>query len=231
VNQFSASASEILAAAMQDYKRAIIIGSTATFGKGTVQRFYELPAPRGTENLGSIKITTQKFYRINGGSTQLKGVIPDIVVPDIYRYLDIAEKEMKYAMPWDKIQPSTYTEWNKKALPVKSIQAKSKARTDKNEAFQQIDKNAHYLKAKQEHTNYPLNLKTYQAELQTTKKEEEGMKQASKEIAGWDFTAVKADAPLLADSVKASRSKEFIKTLKKDIYLYEAVQVIKDIRK
>jgi carboxyl-terminal processing protease len=231
VNQFSASASEILAAAMQDYRRAIIIGSNASFGKGTVQRFYELPAPKGTEDLGSIKITTQKFYRINGGSTQLKGVIPDIILPDLYRYLNIGEKEMKYAMPWDKIQATSYTEWNKKSLPVKSVQVKSKARIDKNETFQQIDKNAHYLKHKQEHTNYPLNLKTYQAELQTNKKEEDRMSQANKEIAGWDFTAVKADVPLLTDTVKTSRNKEFIKMLKKDIYLYEAVQVIKDIRK
>ncbi len=231
INQFSASASEILAAAMQDYRRAIIIGSNASFGKGTVQRFYELPAPKGTEHLGSIKITTQKFYRINGGSTQLKGVVPDIILPDLYRYLDIGEKEMKFAMPWDKIQAAPYTEWNKSSLPVKSIQTKSKARTDKSEAFQQIDKNALYLKHKQEHTNYPLNLKAYEAELQTNKKEEEGMKQANKDITGWDFASVKADVPLLSDTVKVSRNKEFIKTLKKDIYLYEAVQVIKDIRK
>ena len=112
VNELSASASEILAAAMQDYNRAIIIGSKATFGKGTVQRFYDLDNMiRGADDvkpLGNLKITMQKFYRINGGSTQLKGVESDIVLPDNYMYVDVGEREYKNAMPWDKIAPVKY---------------------------------------------------------------------------------------------------------------------------
>ena len=231
INQFSASASEILAAAMQDYKRAIIIGSSTSFGKGTVQRFYDLTPPTGADALGSAKITTQKFYRINGGSTQLKGVVPDIILPDIYRYMDLGEKEMDYPLPWDQIPASTYDLWKTKALNVKDIQEKSKARTDKNDTFKHINSNAEFLKSKQNNTSYTLNLKAYQAEQLITKKEEEEFKREEKEIAGWDFVTLKADAPALADTVVAARSKAYIKTLKKDAYLYEAVQVIKDIKK
>lgn len=229
VNQFSASASEILAAAMQDYKRAVIIGSTASFGKGTVQRFYDLSQPASIESIGSAKITTQKFYRINGGSTQLKGVIPDIVLPDIYQNLNIGEKEMDYAIQWDQIQPGKYTEWSKKPN-MKDIQAKSKARVEKNEEFKHIASNAEYMKVKQNSTNYSLNLTTYRSNLNSQKKEEESFKKEAKEIEGWNFTTLKADEAL-ADSAKVTRNKEYYKTLKKDVYLYEAVQVIKDIRK
>jgi carboxyl-terminal processing protease len=230
INQFSASASEILAAAMQDYKRAIIIGSTS-FGKGTVQRFYDLTAPGSNEALGSAKITTQKFYRINGGSTQLIGVVPDIVLPDIYRYLELGEKEMDYALPSDRIPKSSYDIWNKNSLNVTAIQTKSKARTEKNETFKHINSNAEYLKFKQNNTNYTLNLKLYQEEQKATKKEEENFKKEEKEITDWQFATLKADAPALSDSVVVARSKTYIKALQKDAYLYEAVQVIKDIRK
>jgi carboxyl-terminal processing protease len=231
INQFSASASEILAAAMQDYKRAVIIGSSSSFGKGTVQRFYDIQAPRGIEALGSAKITTQKFYRITGGSTQLKGVVPNIILPDLYRYLDLGEKEMDYALPWDQIPASSYEAFQQKSFDIETIQKKSKARIDKNETFAQISKNAEYLKFKQNNTHLTLNLKAYQADQLALKKEEENFKKEEKEITDWDFAVLKSDAPPQADSVSAVKTKNYIKTLKKDIYLYEAVQVIKDIRK
>jgi len=231
VNQFSASASEILAAAMQDYKRAIIIGSNATYGKGTVQRMYQLPTLNTMEEVGSTKVTTQKFYRINGGSTQLKGVVPDIILPDLYSNLPIGEKEMDFAMPWDKISPAAYQEWNKKPLEVKKIQANSQLRVSKNEDFKQISKNAVYLKSKQDMSKHTLNLKAYKEELVVSKKEEDGFKAESKEIAGWDFTVLKVDLAQLDDSVKVNRSNDYIKALKKDVYIYEGMQVIQDIIK
>ena len=112
VNSSSASASEIMAAAMQDYKRGIVAG-TPTFGKGTVQRFYNLDNflrgdGNGVKPLGAIKLTTQKFYRINGDATQLKGVTPDVVLPDAYTYIDRGEKEQEYSMPWDEIEAVGY---------------------------------------------------------------------------------------------------------------------------
>ena len=114
VNEFSASASEILAAAMQDYKRAIIIGSKQTYGKGTVQNVLDLNRMvRSNTNgdLGALKFTTQKYYRINGGSTQLEGVKSDIVVPDKYTYVDFGEKDQENPLEWDMIEPVPYEPW------------------------------------------------------------------------------------------------------------------------
>lgn len=108
-NSFSASASEILAAAMQDYKRAVIIGGKQTYGKGTVQNVIDLNQfVRGSAygDLGALKTTTQKFYRINGGSTQLEGVASDVVMPNKFAYLKMGERDEKNAMPWDKNRPS-----------------------------------------------------------------------------------------------------------------------------
>src|SRR5690606_23505270 len=114
VNELSASASEILAAAMQDYKRAIIIGSKQTYGKGTVQNVLDLNRwVRNSDlgDLGALKITTQKFYRVNGGSTQLEGVKSDVVVPDRFSYIDIGEKDQEIPLPWDKIATAKYEVW------------------------------------------------------------------------------------------------------------------------
>jgi carboxyl-terminal processing protease len=228
VNQFSASASEILAAAMQDYNRAVIIGSTSTYGKGTVQRFFRLPLLDNKEDIGSTKVTTQKFYRVNGSSTQLKGVVPDIILPDIYSDLKIGEKEMDYPMPYDIIASAPYTAWPKKTLDVKKIQSNSQARISKNETFKQIKTNAAYIKQKQDKTDHTLNLQAYKAELKTSKKDDDLFKEGTKVIRGWTFSALKADQ---TDSLKQEKNKEYIKALQKDAYIYEGLQVIKDIKK
>jgi len=108
VNEFSASASEIFAAAIQDYDRGVIIGSTTTYGKGTVQRNIGLDKTMGfldpNSELGTIKLTLQKFYRFNGGSTQLRGVASDVNIPDIFEYTKIREKDNPDALAWDEIQ-------------------------------------------------------------------------------------------------------------------------------
>ena len=114
VNQFSASASEILAAALQDYKRAIILGSKQTFGKGTVQNVIDLNRiiSGGTHgDLGAVKLTTDKFYRINGGSTQLEGVRSDIILKNQYSYIDMGEKDQENPLAWDRIEPAPYKQW------------------------------------------------------------------------------------------------------------------------
>ncbi|RZK27879.1 MAG: tail-specific protease, partial [Hymenobacter sp.] len=117
VNKYSASASEILAAAVQDYKRGIIMGSTSTYGKGTVQRVVDLdetlPAElNALKPFGSLKFTMQKFYRVTGASTQFKGVASDIVLPDVYSYLDQGEKESDYPLKWDEIKPASFRPWD-----------------------------------------------------------------------------------------------------------------------
>src|SRR5208282_5645045 len=120
VNRFSASASEIAAAALQDYGRALIVGDTSTFGKGTVQNLDPLrpfiwPAtPSATNDPGTLKITIRKFYRVTGASTQLRGVTPDIILPDALSFrTDVAsERTLENALPWDTIQPVNYSKLN-----------------------------------------------------------------------------------------------------------------------
>jgi carboxyl-terminal processing protease len=115
VNEFSASASEIFAGAIQDYKRGIIIGSTSTYGKGTVQR--QIPFGNrndmysGRTDMGAMTLTFQKFYRVNGGSTQLKGIVPDVILPDFYEYYKGREKDNPTALPYDEIPKVPYQPW------------------------------------------------------------------------------------------------------------------------
>jgi carboxyl-terminal processing protease len=148
VNEFSASASEIFAAAIQDYNRGVIIGSTSTYGKGTVQRNIGLDPETGfsmaNSDLGTIKLTLQKFYRINGGSTQLKGVNSDIVLPDNLEYLKVREKDDPDALPWDEINKAPYANWNA-GYDLKAIQKLSNERLDNDVAFKLIKDNTDWL--------------------------------------------------------------------------------------
>ena len=114
VNELSASASEIFAAAMQDYNRAVIIGGNQTFGKGTVQNILPINQfyPDYKEDLGFLKMTIQKFYRVNGGSTQKEGVYSDIAMPSRYSYMKVGERDLEGALDWDKVAKSNYTPFN-----------------------------------------------------------------------------------------------------------------------
>ena len=167
VNEFSASASEILAAAMQDYKRAIIIGSKQTYGKGTVQNVLDLnKMVRSNTNgdLGALKFTTQKYYRINGGSTQLEGVKSDIVVPDKYTYVDFGEKDRENPLEWDKIDPVSYQPWKTFFDYNKSIEA-SKDRMNSSEFISLIDENAKWIKSMRDRDIYTLNYRKFKEDL------------------------------------------------------------------
>ena len=149
VNHFSASASEIIAAALQDYNRAIVVGGSSTFGKGTVQRFHELDrfivGNNDLKPLGEVKITTQKFYRVNGGSTQLKGVVPDIILPSPYNYIDAGEKDLETPLGWSEIEPVDHNQ-HVMVLPDRELLAgASKKRVASNPKFQLIEERAHQL--------------------------------------------------------------------------------------
>ncbi|MEL6945960.1 MAG: carboxy terminal-processing peptidase, partial [Bacteroidota bacterium] len=167
VNSFSASASEILAAALQDYDRAVIVGSNSTYGKGTVQRFIDLDRlVRGNAQvkpLGQLKLTMQKYYRIDGGSVQLRGVVPDIILPDNYHFIDVGERDYEYAMDWTSIAPVNYDQNVYKIKNIKQLQAMSKARVENSETFQTVLENAKWIKEQREITEYPLAINDYQA--------------------------------------------------------------------
>jgi carboxyl-terminal processing protease len=230
VNEFSASASEIFAAAIQDYGRGVVIGSTSTYGKGTVQRNIGLDQSFTGSNsdLGTIKLTLQKFYRINGGSTQLRGVTSDIVLPDQLEYLKVREKDDPDALPWDDINKSPYTNWNA-GYDLKTIQQIANQRVSNDPAFKLIKENTDWL-AKQNDKRYSLQLEKYRTEQKTiraTFTQIEGLIKLKDEI---NVTALtNEENKWAADQNKQDRFNQWLKSLRKDIYLDQAVKVVNDI--
>lgn len=234
VNTISASASEIFAAAMQDYNRALIVGTTSTYGKGTVQNFSELDRmvprkPADMTDLGSLKMTVQKFYRINGGATQLKGVTPDIVFPDYYNYMDFGERDLEYAMPWDEISPLSYNQWNL-TYDKEYIEQISGKRIKSDTTLVLIDENGQRLQTLREENKYSLNYQTYSEQLEMREKEGEKYDKIGKDTLGLAIEVLKADmATVQADTSSQARSDAWILGLKKDIYLSETVNILNDI--
>jgi len=233
VNELSASASEILAAAMQDYKRAIVIGSKQTFGKGTVQNVIPLNNMlRSNEHgdLGAIKITTQKFYRINGGSTQLEGVKSDIVVPDRYSYIDLGERDQSNPLGWDKISPADYNPWDGYINYEKTI-ADSEKRMQTSQQIKLIEENAKWLKAEQDETEISLNFETYKEEKEKDKEQSEYFKRLTDYDSKLTFKSLGYEEQLFTkDSVLREKRNRWHKNLAKDVYVEEAVNVLEDLK-
>jgi carboxyl-terminal processing protease len=233
VNQLSASASEILAAAMQDYGRAIIVGSPNTFGKGTVQRFFELdqmlsPASADLKPLGSLKITTQKFYRINGGATQLKGVVPDIIFPDLYQSIDFGEKELDHPMSWTKISPVSYQKWAS-TYNINKLKKSSLSRIAKDERFKMINETALRLKKQRDNSATTLNLAKYAKEQKQLQELNNRYEELMKKKTGIKISTLSSDIDFVAsDTARAERMKEWIEDLGKDIYIREVVNILND---
>ncbi|MDB5193473.1 MAG: tail-specific protease [Segetibacter sp.] len=233
INEFSASASEIFAAAIQDYGRGVIIGSSSTYGKGTVQRNIPVGKPldffTGRTEYGAVKLTLQKFYRVNGGSTQLKGVTPDIVLPDEYEYLKLREKDNDNALPWDEIQKSSYKKWAGN-LNIAAIKAASSARVTNSTNFKTINNNAQWL-AKQNDKIYHLNLEKYREEqkaIKATVKQNDELAKLTQEL---PVEALKVDDAKYnnVDKEKGDRYKAWLKNLRTDIYIDETSKVINDM--
>ncbi|NHF61515.1 carboxy terminal-processing peptidase [Flavobacteriaceae bacterium TP-CH-4] len=233
VNELSASASEILAAAMQDYKRAVVIGSRQTFGKGTVQNVIPLDnIVRSNEHgdLGAIKLTTQKFYRINGGSTQLEGVKSDVVVPDKYSYIDLGERDQSNPLKWDKITPADYEPWNG-YIDYEQTVANSNKRMASNPQIAMIEENAKWLKAEQEETKISLNYKDYKSEEEKDKEKLDYFKKLSEYDNKLSFQSLKYEEELFTqDSVLREKRDRWHKNLAKDVYVEEAVNVLQDLK-
>ncbi len=233
VNRNSASASEIMAAAMQDYKRAVVIG-TQSFGKGTVQSFLELdnyviPQLDSMKPLGALKVTMQKFYRVNGGATQLKGVMPDITLPDPYVYIETGEKELDNPMPWDEISKAQYDPYT--SINYEKLKKSSTDRIKKSKEFSLVDMEAKSIKSKKDDTKYSLNLEKYTAEVKKYKEENKKYEDLSKDIKGFAVNLMQVDVQRLsADTNKLNREKKWALNLKKDIYLQEAANVISDMK-
>ncbi|MGB3591254.1 MAG: carboxy terminal-processing peptidase [Nonlabens sp.] len=233
VNEFSASASEILAAALQDYERAIILGSKQTFGKGTVQNFENLNRwVRNNEHgdLGALKITTQKFYRINGSSTQMEGVKSDVVAPTRYAYMELGERDEDHPLPYDEIKPAEYRKFNGYSNLPESIE-KAQKRVATNSTFDLIDRNAQWLKTQQEDNIIPLNFNQYVERIERLDNETERFEQMSDYKNDLKFKLLENDlAAIEKDSVLKDKRDRWMKGLNKDVYMAEAVNILKDLK-
>jgi carboxyl-terminal processing protease len=230
VNEFSASASEIFAAAIQDYKRGIIIGSTSTFGKGTVQRPYALE--RGNvsvdSGLGTIKLTMEKFYRISGGSTQLRGVASDVILPDAYEHSKYREKDQPDALPYDVIAHASYTPF-RAGYNIGTIAGMGNQRIKNNDIFNQISVDADWLDKESEQP-YPLSIDKYRQRQEEVKDTVNHIERLSKLSQPMTLSFLVADsAKYNADKDKGDRYRSWLKALSTDIYLSESVNVVGDM--
>jgi len=232
VNEFSASASEIFAAAMQDYRRAVIVGGNQTYGKGTVQnvlpinRFY----PKYEEDLGSLKMTIQKFYRVNGGSTQIEGVYSDIAMPSRYSYMKFGERDLEGALIWDKVPQANYTQTNSYEN-FTDVVYNSKERIASDTKFQLVNEYAKWLKENQDDSSYSLNYKAFAKENDAQEKESENFKSVFKYDSKLKFVSPSYELALLKkDSTLADKRIAWHKSLSKDMYVSEALNILSELK-
>jgi carboxyl-terminal processing protease len=230
INNYSASASEIFAAAIQDYNRGIIIGSKQSYGKGTVQNVFELNEfVRGNQygELGALKTTTQKFYRVNGGSTQLEGVKSDIIMPDRFSFMETGEKDEKSALPWDKIEPAIYTPLD---LNFEKVIANSKKRIATNENFNLISENAKWINDRKEDNSISLNYAEYKKEIADIESQTKKFKSLEKFKNNLNFTSLPYELDLMAkDELLKEKRERWHTELVKDIYMTETLNVLTDL--
>ena len=230
VNKFSASASEILAAALQDYKRAIILGSKQTFGKGTVQNVIDLNRiiSGGTHgDLGAVKLTTDKFYRINGGSTQLEGVKSDIIVKNQYSYIEMGEKDQDNPLAWDSIEAASYRQWSNQINYDYALSQSAKRLKD-NPYIQLVEKQARRIENQQDDFTYTLNYQDYLNEQEANRKISEKFNELKdyKSELTFEWTP---EAGVDQDEVVKERKSRWIESLQQDFYIDEAVSILEDL--
>ena len=230
INNYSASASEIFAAAIQDYNRGIIIGSKQSYGKGTVQNVFELNEfVRGNQygDLGALKTTTQKFYRVNGGSTQLEGVKSDIVMPDRFSFMETGEKDEKSALPWDKIEPANYTPLQ---VNYDKVIANSKKRIATNDNFNLICENAKWINDRKEDNSISLNYAAYKKEIADIESQTKKFKSLEKYKNNLNFNSLPYELELMAnDELLKEKRERWHAELVKDIYMTETLNVLTDL--
>lgn len=235
VNQYSASASEIIAAALQDYNRAVIVGSTQTFGKGTVQRFIDLdrtvPGRTDVKPLGTVKLTMQKFYRIDGGSTQLRGVASDIVLPDSRSLLETGERQQTAPLEWTEIEPAEYYQDVYRIDFMETLRERSNNRVAQNATFRKIQENAKRVRRQQDFDTYPLTLTDYRALDDDNKAEAEKYKGMFDLVVTEGVDNIQVDLEdILSDESKEKRNREFKQSIGKDVYVEEALSILADMR-
>ena len=232
VNEFSASASEIFAAAMQDYKRGVILGGNQTYGKGTVQNILPINQfyPKYEKDLGYLKMTIQKFYRVNGGSTQKEGVYSDIAMPSRLSYMKYGERDLDGALNWDKVPQAKYTQTNTYAN-FNDVVYNSKQRIANSENFKMVNEYAKWLKENQDNTSFSLNYKRFFAENELKEKEADKFKSVFDYKSNLTFTSPKYEKDLFKnDKDLADKRVAWHKNLSKDMYISEALNVLSELK-
>ena len=232
VNEFSASASEIFAAAMQDYKRAVILGGNQTYGKGTVQNILPINQfyPNYEEDLGYLKMTIQKFYRVNGGSTQKEGVYSDIAMPSRYSYMKVGERDLEGALAWDKVPQAKYSQTNSYANFADVVYS-SKQRIASNSNFKLVNKYAKWLKKNQKENSYSLNYKKFYKESEEKEKEADKFKSVFDYKSNLTYFSPKYEQSLFKDNKDlADKRMAWHKNLSKDMYISEALNVLSELK-
>ena len=232
VDETSASASEIFAAAIQDYNRGIILGSTSTYGKGTVQR--NIPLNPQSENslfgtgkaddLGTVKLTLQKFYRINGGATQLEGVVPDVILPDRLEHLKFREKDNPDALVWDKINQAPYKTWTS-TFSTDAVIKKANESVSTNPAFEKIRTNVQWLE-KNNDRSFSLNIQKFKEDQKKLKAVYKDIEEAYKLSKAIDIKYLNAENAAEESKDKTERSKQWLKVRSEDVFIDKSVQVV-----
>ena len=233
VNELSASASEILAAALQDYERAIVLGSKQTFGKGTVQNVVDLNRFLSNStygNLGALKITTDKFYRINGGSTQLEGVKSDVITPDRYSYVDVGEMDEDNPMSWDQITPLIYTKWHG-YLNYDEVIKQSQDRVNNHPIFKLVDQDAKWIEQRQNDKSIALNYQEYVSELEADRTYADQFDAVKEYYNNLEFTIAPAEQERITkDSIFREKRERWFSDLTEDYYVEEAVNILDELK-
>tara|TARA_B110000444_G_C18844378_1_gene600970 strand:- start:2445 stop:4064 length:1620 start_codon:yes stop_codon:yes gene_type:complete len=232
VNEGTASASEIVAAALQDYGRAIVVGTSRTFGKGTVQNILDLdraagPFNSGLRPLGALKLTIQKYYRVSGGTTQLEGVHSDIVLPHPYENIPFGEREMEFPLSVDNVSPANYDILSPTNFD--EVIANSHNRISSNTEFNQIKSYASWIESQQKKTNTTLDYQDYFEREKALDLEIETYSDILKSDTELDVNWVNSAYKSELDSSKVIEYEKWFKSLSQDIYLAEGWRVVNDI--
>lgn len=229
-NELSASASEILAGAMQDYGRGLTIGSPQSFGKGTVQTFVDLNRFLNTnDDFGSLKLTIQKFYRVSGESTQRKGIESDIKMNDFFTYIEVGERYDDYALAWDKIPAVNYTPVN--YFTLKGLKEETEERLETNKNYQLIQESAQWKENLDKEETISLQQDKFNEVMKVRKAQIKKFKVLDKFDNGLKFT-LNTDEVLRekTDEAFSKKTENWRKNLERDLYLQEAVNVVASMK-
>jgi len=228
MNKMSASASEILAGALQDYNRAVIIGNEKSFGKGTVQNVIDLNRfiSNSSYDLGALKITTDKFYRINGESVQLEGVKSDIIIPDSYKYIFNGENDEKNPLKWDKIDPANFEKWSNRDY-LNKLSSESQTRIDSDAYYSLLNDRALWLKDQQLNKSISLNFSSYNSFLNKQREKNKKFESLNKYENNLKFKLLKAEKQYIqSDKELLSSRNRWHRNLTRDLYLEEGVKAL-----